>query len=124
MAAGRGQVGGVGGEVFAALGTVVLRVAQDDVARSSGDEVAEVVESPSELVVTVGPVATVGARLPLGVAAAVKDLGRGQVLDASDAFGGVGAIFSGSWHGCNLLIEPPLPRDYGDFLHAVHAQAR
>src|SRR4051812_36275839 len=57
--------------------------------------------------------------------ATVEDkLGLGQILDPSDAFGGVGARFSGPWHGCNLLIERFLSRDYGEFPPAVRAKAR
>jgi hypothetical protein len=31
--------------------------------------------------------------------ALAADLGLGQILDASDALGGVGTVFSGSWYG-------------------------
>src|SRR3954447_14069198 len=124
VAAGGCEVGGVGVEVLAAPGTEVLRVRQPDVMGPAREEVAEVVEGARELAIAVGAVPAAGTGPSLEVAAASEDLGLGQVLDPSDAFGGVGAIFSGSWHGCNLLIEPSLSRDYGDFPPAVRAKAR
>jgi hypothetical protein len=103
MAAGCGQVGGVGVEVFAALGAVVLRVSQDEIARPAGDEVAEVVECALEDPIAVSTMATTRAGTPAEVAAPMTDLRLGQILDAGDAFGGVGQIFSGSWQGLVLL---------------------
>jgi hypothetical protein len=98
VAAGRGQIGHVGVEVLAAAGAVVLRVAEAEVTRPPGDEVPQIMEGPLGLAVAIGAVAAVRARSPLVIAAAVEDLGLGQVLNAGDAFGGVGAIDAGSWH--------------------------
>jgi hypothetical protein len=103
VAAGSGQVGAVGVEVPAALRAEVLGVGQDEVAGPPGDEVAEVVEGPLEDPVTVGAVATSWARPPPIVAAAFTELGPGQVLDAGNALGGVGQVFSGSGQGAVLL---------------------
>src|SRR3954447_25536693 len=124
VAPGRREVGGIGVAVLAALGTEVLRVRQSDVVGPAREDVAEVVEGALELTIAVGVVPTAGAGPSLEIAAAWEDLGLGQILDPSDAFGGVGAIFSWSWHGCHLLIEPSLSRDYGDFPPAVRAKAR
>jgi hypothetical protein len=95
VAPGRCEVGGVGVEVLAAPGTEVLRVRQSDVVGPAREEIAEVVECALELAIAVGVVPTAGTGPSLEVAAASEDLGLGQVLDPSDAFGGVGAIFSG-----------------------------
>ena len=103
MAAGCGQVGGVGIEVLAALRAVVLRVGQDEIARPAGDEVAEVVECASEDPIAVGTMATTRARTSPEVAAPMTDLRLGQILDAGDPLGGVGQVFSGSWQGLALL---------------------
>jgi hypothetical protein len=103
VAAGGGQVGAVGVEVPAALGTVVLGVGQGEVAGAPGDEIAEVMEGAPEDPVTVGAMATAGAGPPPVVAATLADLGLGQILDAGDALGGVGQIFSGAGHGVVLL---------------------
>src|SRR5215813_11383370 len=48
MAAGVGQVGGVGVEVLAAAAAVVLRAEQDDVARPAGEGVTQVVEGAAD----------------------------------------------------------------------------
>jgi len=103
VAAGRGQVGAVGVEVFAALRAEVLGVGQDQVTGPPRDGIAEVVEGTSEDPVTVGAVAATRAGPPPEVAAALAELRLGQVLDASDALGGVGQVFSGSWQGVVLL---------------------
>jgi hypothetical protein len=103
MAAGCGQVGAVGVEVFAALRAEVLGVGQDEVAGASGDEVAEIVEGAMEDPVAVGTMATAGTGPSSEVAAAFADLGFWQVLNAGDALGGVGQVFSGTGHGAALL---------------------
>jgi hypothetical protein len=41
---------------------------------------------------------------PAIIAVLAADLGSGQILDARDALGGVGPVFSGSWRG-GLLVE-------------------
>jgi hypothetical protein len=103
VAAGSGQVGAVGVEVFAALRAKVLGVGQDQVTGPPGDGIAEVVEGPLEDPVTVGTVATTRAGPPPEVAAALAESGLGKVLDAGNALGGVGQVFSGSGHGAGLL---------------------
>src|SRR3954453_205874 len=92
VAPGRREVGGIGVEVLAALGTEVLGVRQSDVVGPAREEIAEVVEGALELAIAVGVVPTAGTGPSLEIAAAPEDLGHGQILDPSDAFGGVGAI--------------------------------
>src|SRR4051812_743642 len=99
MAAGVGQVGGVGVEVLAAAAAVVLRAEQDDVAGPAGEGIAQVVEGAAGDPVAVGAMAAPRAGAAAVIAAADADLGLGQVLGSSDADGRVGAIFAGSWHG-------------------------
>jgi hypothetical protein len=99
MAAGVGQVGGVGEEVLAAAAAVVLRAEQDDVARPAGEGVAQVVEPAADDPIAVGAVTAPRARAAAVVVATDADLGLGQVLGSIDADGRVGAIFAGSWHG-------------------------
>jgi hypothetical protein len=103
VAAGCGPVGAGGVEVLAALRAEVLGVGQNEVAGPPGDEVTEVVEGSLEDPVAVGAVVATRAGSTAIVAAAVAELGLGQILDAGDAFGGVGQIFSGTGHGAALL---------------------
>src|SRR5512143_2298005 len=98
VTAGVGQVGHVGVEVPAAPGTVVPGVEHDDVAGSSGEGVAEVVEGAAAPPIAVGAVAAARARPAAVVATAKADVGLGQVVDAGEALGGIGAVFAGSWH--------------------------
>ncbi len=51
-----------------------------------------------ELAVAVGTVTTPWAGSPPEIAAATTDIGLGQVLDAGNALGGIGSVFTGSWH--------------------------
>ncbi len=55
MAAGVGQVGGVGVEVLAAAAAVVLRTEQDDVAGPPGEGIAQVVEGAADEPIAGGP---------------------------------------------------------------------
>ena len=52
-----------------------------------------------ELVVAIGAMATMWTGPPAIIAVLAADLGIGQILDARDPLGGVGSVFSGSWHG-------------------------
>jgi hypothetical protein len=99
MAAGGGQVGGVGVEVLATGSAVVLRAEKDDVAGPLGEGVAQVVEGAADEPIAGGAVPAMRARAPAVVAAADADVGLGQVLGPSDAESRVGAIFAGSRHG-------------------------
>ncbi len=126
VAAGVGQVGHVGHvdvEVLAAAGAVVPGVGHDDVVRPTGAGVAEVVEGAAAAAIAVGAVAAPRARPAPVVAAPAGDDGLGQVLDAGDAFGGVGSVLAGSGHG-----DPPegkvLPGNTFDCGRAVTDPAR
>src|SRR5262245_4941122 len=99
MAAGVGQVGGVGVEVLAAGAAVVLRTEQDDVARPPSEGVTQIVKGAADDPVAVGAVTAPRAGAPAVVAAADADLDLGQVLRSIDAESRVGAILAGSWHG-------------------------
>jgi hypothetical protein len=99
VAAGVGQIGHVGVEVPAALRAVVLGAEHDEVARSAGEGIAEVVERAAGGPVTVGAMATPRAGPAAVIAAPDADVRLGQVVDAGDALAGIGAVFAGSWHG-------------------------
>src|SRR5512135_788090 len=99
VAAGVGQGGHVGVEVLAALRAEVPGVEHDEVAGPTGEGIAEVVEGAAAPTIAVGAVAAPWAGPAAIVAAAEADVGFGQVIDAGDALGGIGAVFAGSWHG-------------------------
>jgi hypothetical protein len=77
----------------------MLGVDQDDVAGSSGEGVAQVVEGAACQAVAIGAVSAVRAGPPAVIAALAGDLDLGQVVDACGALGGVGAVFAGCRHG-------------------------
>ena len=99
VAAGVSQVGHVGVEVPAALRAEVPGVKHDEVAGPSGEGVSEVVEGAAAPTIAVGTVPAARTGPAAIVAAAEADVGPGQVVDAGDALGGIGAVFAGSWHG-------------------------
>src|SRR5262249_49226686 len=115
MAAGVGQVGGVGVEVLAAAAAVVLRAEQDDVARPAGEGVTQVVEGAADDPIAGGAVTAPRAGPPPVVAAADADLGLGQVLGSIDTDRRVGAIFARSWHGVppERMVLPGDTLDHG-----------
>src|SRR5262249_8849097 len=80
MTARRGQAGGIRVEVLATGRAIVLRVGQDEVARTTADGVAQIVKGASKDLVPVGTMATTGTRSPPEVAAASADLGLREVL--------------------------------------------
>ena len=77
----------------------MLRVDQDDVAGSSGEGIAQVVEGAACQAVAVGAVAAARAGSLAIIAALAGDLGLGQIVDACGALSGVGAVFAGCRHG-------------------------
>jgi hypothetical protein len=98
VTAGVGEVFHVGVEVFAALGAVMLRIDEDDVAGSACEGIAEVMQGAACHSVTVRTMGAVGTGPPAIITALAVNLGLGKVVDASGALGGIGAIFAGRWH--------------------------
>ncbi len=80
MAAGVGQVGGVGVEVLAAVSAVVLRTEQDDVAGPPGEGIAQVVKGAADEPIAGGLATAMRAGPAAVVAARDADLGLGQFL--------------------------------------------
>jgi hypothetical protein len=77
----------------------VLGVDHDAIRGPSGKGIAQVVEGATELAVAVGAMAAARAGPSAVIPALAVDLGLRQILDARDTLGGVGPVFSGSWHG-------------------------
>lgn len=93
-----GQVGHVGVEVLVAGDAVMLRVDQEDIARSPCERVAQVVECATREAIAVGTVSAMRTRAPAVITALARELGFGQVADAGGALGGIGTIFARPWH--------------------------
>jgi hypothetical protein len=74
-----------------------------DIVRTARDQVPQVVQYPFRSAMPIGTVFALGAWLPSEIPTAFDDLRFGQVLNACDAFSGIGYIFSRSWHGMTLL---------------------
>src|SRR5918999_1345747 len=90
-------------EVLAALGTVMLRIRDDEITRTPQVEIAQIVQGAMSLLVAIGRVTTAWARLPRGVATVPDDLGRWQVCNRRDALTWVGSILTWTEHRVALL---------------------
>jgi hypothetical protein len=107
LAPGVGQISQVGGEEEVAVGAVMPGESDDEVDGAAGARVAEVVQGALGDGVAAGAGTAARAAPGLVVAAALFDTRLGEVLDAGDALGGVGDIFAGSVHGCDLHTQTP-----------------
>jgi hypothetical protein len=99
MCSWQGQVRHIGVKVFVAVGAMMDRIREVHVVRTAGSQIPQIMQHPSCPTIPIGTVPTGRARLPSEVSAALDDLRFGQILDASDAFGGIGQILTWSRHG-------------------------
>ena len=99
----QGQVRHLSVEVLVAFGAMVNRIGEVDVMRTVCDQVSHIVQHPPCATVSIRTVPAVWAWLPSKISATLNDLWFRQVLDASDAFCGIGQVFAWSWHGRALL---------------------
>jgi hypothetical protein len=102
VAVGHGQIQHVGVKVAVAGLAIVLGVSQVQIARSAADAVAQIVQRAIDDPQSRGAPIALGAALAGIIAGTFDDQRFGKVLDAKDAFGGIGQIDSG-WHGDSLL---------------------
>src|SRR5438046_3963970 len=86
---GQGVVGHVGVEILAAVGAAMLGVNEVEVARLAGNQVSHVMQDSCAGTVAETGLATNGARPRREVAAALNDLGLGQIFGSREAVGDV-----------------------------------
>ena len=98
MGVGQGQVKQVGVEIASAGGTAMLRVGHIQLAGPPGHRIAQVVQNPMGCPKPIRPTSATGTGASPVIPRPLDDLGRGKILDASDAFGGIGNITSWSIH--------------------------
>jgi hypothetical protein len=96
---GCSQVRHVGIEILATAGAIVLGIDHNQFAGPTGQGIAQVVEGASHPPIAIDALAATWAGSTTVISALAADLGLGQVLDAGDALGGIGAVFAGSRHG-------------------------
>src|SRR6266704_821325 len=84
------QIGEVRIEVLATLGAVMLRIGNHKITRTPQVEIAQVVQRPLGLLVSIGHVTTTRTRVPSVVATRGNHLWLGQVGHRGDPFGGIG----------------------------------
>jgi len=93
------------------------RIREVHVVWTTGAQIPQIMQHPPCPAIPIRTVPTGRARLSSEVSAALDDLRFGQILDASDAFGGIRQILTWSRHGKALrgsrfqagnLAETPL----------------
>lgn len=99
----RRQIGDISVEVLAALGAMMLRRGENDVAWPAGDEVADIMQRAREGLVAVAAFAAARTRTMLEVATLLDDLWFRKILRPCDPFRGIGPIFAGTGHDAALL---------------------
>ena len=102
MAFGHGQIVHVRVEVMVALGTAVLGVFENDVARSSGKWVSQIVQSPANGSKSVGTALAQRTGPPFIVAAALHKPWSRQILNTCDSLCFICYIFAWPKHLDNL----------------------
>src|SRR5208337_4289669 len=100
---GRGQVGHVGGEVVAALGTVMLGVGEPDVAGSASHRVAQIMQGAGKNPVPGAGLAAFRTRPMLVISTARNELWGRKHLGIGDAQSRVRRVDCRTKHGVALL---------------------
>jgi len=95
-------------EIGVAFGATMLRVVDEDIAGSSCERVAEVVEDSGNRSESVSVFSALGARPAPVVSAPSDDLRLGKILNTSDSLGFIGYVFSGFRH-VDVLRQRVLP---------------
>src|SRR5215471_7333662 len=99
------QIGEVGARVIATLRTVMLGIGHKQITRTPHVEIPQIMERPMRLLVPIGRVTTMWARLPEVVATVEDDLGLGQVCGCGDPGAGVGSVLTWTVHRVALLAQ-------------------
>jgi len=103
MGLGQGVLGHVGVEVFPTTRATMLRVNKVNITRPPSNQIADVMKDASGCSAAKTGLATTWARAMGEVAAAMNDLGVGQIFGSRDARGGIRQILSRARHDKDLL---------------------
>jgi hypothetical protein len=106
------QIREVGVKVLATLRTIMLGIRDDQITRTPQVEIAQVVQRPMRLLVSISRVSTARTRMPDVVATVGDDLGRRQVGGRRDPFARVGSVLTWTEHRVALLAQRVRPELY------------
>lgn len=112
LALGRREVGGIGIEILMALTTIMLRVGQGNIPRTSRNEIPDIVQCAGEDPIAIAALAAMGAMPMREVATLLDHAGLGQIFWAGNPFRGIRTIRSGTKHRRASLAKDCLPRSY------------
>ena len=90
-------------EILATLGAGMLRIGEHEITRTPPIEIAQVVQRPTGLLVSIGHVTTTRTRMPYVVATLEHHLWLGQVGNRGDPCGRIGSICTRTAHCFGLL---------------------
>ena len=116
MGFGQGVVGHVRVEVLATARTAMLRVDEVDVAGTTGNQIAHVMQDSFAWTTAKTGLATNGTRACAEVPTAMNDLGFGKIFGSRDAFRVIGQILTGARHSKTLLGQVVRPRNLRELL--------
>src|SRR5262244_2852845 len=105
LTGGGGQLGEVRAEVLATLRTVMLGISHQQITRTPHVEIPQIMQRPLRLLVPIGRVPTMRARLPDLVATVKDDLGLWQVCGCGDPGAWIGAVLPWTEHRVALLAQ-------------------
>src|SRR5215831_5474971 len=117
------QIREVSVKVLATLRTVVLRIGNDEIAWTPEVEMAQIVQPPLVLLVSIGLVPTPRTRLARVGVTGRDDLWWGQVGNRGHPFGGIGSIHTRTDHGC-VLLDHVRDSTIRQMPHGSHTKAR
>src|SRR6266478_10192707 len=83
----------------------MLRIGDHESTRTPQVEIAQVVQRPMGLLVSIGHMTTTRTRVPLVIAAVGNNLWLGQVGSGGHPFAGIGSIRTRTEHGFVLLVR-------------------
>jgi hypothetical protein len=98
MTTGQGHIGQVDSEILATVRAVVRRISDQEINRTPGFSIAQVMQGALARCVARGQMTTSRARTVITIAVVGHYNGLGQVVDIDDALGGIGYICTGSEH--------------------------
>ena len=116
LPARRGQSREVGAQVLATLRSGWLCIGHKQITRTPQIEITQIMQRPMRLLVPIGRVTTMRARLPDVIATVGDDLGLWQVCGCGDPGAGVGSVLTWTEHRVVLLAQRFGPELYDNRL--------
>jgi hypothetical protein len=99
----RRQIRDIGVEVLAALGAMMLRIGEQNVAWPPRDKVADIVQSARKSLVAIAALVAARTWTMLEITTLLDDFRFRKIFWPRDPFGGIRPVLAGTRHGTALL---------------------